>query len=92
MNLKGQCREDTSGKGMTGVVFEKMKKATTSSFGQGNYRKKVSKECVQKLIFSKKQTHSSLTAISSKHETLIKSRRHCQLYVWEISCLLAFVC
>lgn len=33
-------RQTASGKGMTGVVLEKMKKATTSSFGQGNYMKK----------------------------------------------------
>lgn len=45
MNSKGQCREAASGKDMTGVVFKKMKK-TTSSFGQGNYMKKIRKECV----------------------------------------------
>lgn len=31
---------------MTGVVLEKMKKATISSFGHENYMKKIRKECV----------------------------------------------
>lgn len=31
---------------MTGVVLEKIKKAATSSFGQGNYMKKISEEYV----------------------------------------------
>jgi len=44
---KGKAETGSIRKCMIRVVLEKMKKATSSSFGQGKYMKKISKECVK---------------------------------------------
>lgn len=44
---KGIVETGSIKEGMTGMVLEKMKKATISSFEQGKYMKKISKECMK---------------------------------------------